>query len=97
MSKNRGAPYRERQPGQTDETGVPLVLRDYIFHSGMGQQEFAYKVGVTVSAVSKWEKHQTVPHLDNLAMIQIVLLIPDGRILFPRVFPELIPEEYVRA
>lgn len=83
-----------RQLGQTDDTGTPLVFRDYLIKNDITQTEAAYKIGVTVSSLSKWERHLSQPKMKNIAMIELVFGIPDARGLFPRVWPHLMPDEY---
>lgn len=44
--------------------------------SGMSQAELAARVGVTQSTISEWESGVTMPQLDSLMRICVVLEIP---------------------
>ncbi len=86
--------HDRRHGGQKDETGTPLVFRDYLINNEITQTDLAYRMGTTVSSISKWERHLCQPTAKNLATLELVLGIPDARTLFPRTWPHLIPDGY---
>lgn len=80
--------YNIVRGNQILETGGKRMLligseiQEYRKKAGLNQAEFAYKLGVSRQAVSKWERDKAYPDLDRLVCICEILDVQVGELIY---------------
>lgn len=61
---------------------IGAKIQEYRKKSGLSQEEFAEKIGVSRQAVSKWERDKAYPDLDRLVCICEILDVQVGELIY---------------